>query len=161
MEENKKKRKPNFFDVLLVVLVILVAVVAYVISHSNVGKEVVTRTYVVEIADLKEGMEDAVKPGDKVVDKIKNYDMGVVTAVEAVPHTYSVVDEETGVMKQAVVPGSICLLITVEAETIESDDRIATTGGYIIRTGTAVSCSAGKLTGSGYILEVERLEDGQ
>ena len=154
---NKTRKHPNFFDILIILLLVLVAAAAYFVSHrDSTAQEVVMRTCTIELADLEERMAGSVAVGDQVTDNIKNYEIGTVTAVEAQPYTQGVVDEENAVLRQQPTPGRIRLLVTVECATVEGEKEIATTSGYTLRTGTAVSISAGQLTGTGYILYVER-----
>lgn len=154
---NKTRKHPNFFDILIILLLVLIAVGAYLLSHrDSAGQEVVTRTCTIELTDLEERMADSVAVGDLVTDNIKNYEIGTVTAVEVQPYTQGVVDEENAILRQEPTPGRVKLLVTVECDTVEGEQEIATTSGYTLRTGTSVSVSAGKLTGTGYILYVER-----
>lgn len=154
---NKTRKHPNFFDILIILLLVLIAVAAYFVSHrDNTTQEVGMRSCTIELTDLEESMADSVAVGDQVTDNIKNYEIGTVTAVEVQPYTQGVVDEENAVLRQQATPGRIKLLVTVECPTVESEKEVATTGGYTLRTGTAVSVSAGKLTGAGYIVYVER-----
>lgn len=154
---EKRRLHPNFFDILFLVLILAVAVVAYLLSHSSDtrGKEVITRTYRLELEYLQEDMADCVAVGDAVTDNIQNYDLGTVTAMEVVPYTASVNNEEAGTVDQVPVEGYISLWLTVEVDTVETDSAITTVSGYDLRTGKAVSCSVGMLTSAGYILAVE------
>ncbi len=160
MEPKSKRKRPNFFDVLIILLILLAAVVAYWLSHSDsVGQTSILRTYQIELTTLRESMVDYVSVGDSVTDTVKNYAMGTVVDIQVLPEYNTVVDKTTGVARQAEVPGYVTLLLTVESETSETEEEITTVGGYTIRTGISVSCSVGTLVASGYILEVERLED--
>lgn len=155
---KKTRKRPNFFDILIILLVLLVAVAAYFLSHRDgtQGKEVITRSYTIELMDLDARMADTVAVGDQVTDNIKNYEIGTVTAVEAYPYEVGVVDEAAGVTRQVVMPGRIVLLLTVECDTVETEKEVNTVSGYTLRTGTSVSVSAGELTAGGYILSMER-----
>lgn len=155
---KQTRKHPNFFDILIILLVLAVAVAAYFLSHrdGSQSKETVTRQYTIELVDLEESMLDDVAVGDAVTDNVKNYAMGTVTAVESYPYEVSVVDETTGVTRQVAVPDRYVLLLTVESPTVETEKEIHTVSGYTLRTGTAVSCSAGELTSAGYILSLQR-----
>lgn len=155
---KQTKKHPNFFDILIILLVLLVAVAAYFLSHRDgaAGKEIVTRSCTIELMDLDTRMAETVAVGDTVMDNIKNYEIGTVTAVESYPYEVGVVDEAAGVTRQVVSPGRIVLLLTVECDTVETEKEINTVSGYTLRTGTSVSISAGELTAAGYILSLER-----
>lgn len=158
MEENKiTRRRPNLFDGLFILLLAAVAVVAFLLSHGGFGgNDTVRRTYRVELRELDAEMVDYVAVGDQVTDNIKNYAMGTVTAIEVVPATKAVLDEEAGIVRQAPIEGKIMLHLTVEVDTVEDADSVDAVSGYTLRTGASVSCSAGQLSGSGYILSLER-----
>lgn len=151
-----KKRRPNFIDIVFILLVVGVVMVAYVLIHGGDTEATQVRSYVVELTDLYPEMADGVRVGDRVTDNVKNYDMGIVTAVEVTPYTVTAVDEEAGIVRDAEIPGKITLILTVESETTETERGIATVSGYDLRIGTAVSCSIGELTASGYIIGLER-----
>lgn len=157
MEEQKKRRHPNFFDIIFVVVILAVAAVAYFLSHDSAsGQTTVTRSYVLELTQLQEGMESYVAVGDTVTDNVKNYEIGTVTDVQVVPYTSAATDEEAGIVKQAPINGYISLQLTIEVDTVETDSQISTESGYVLRVGTSVSCTVGSLRGSGYILQLDR-----
>ncbi len=156
--EQKKRRRINFFDLLFVVIILAVAVAAYFLSHGSdtQGGKTVTRSYTLELTNLQENMAEYVAVGDTVTDNVRNYDLGTVTEVQVQPCETTVVDEEAGVVRQATLDGYITLVLTITVDTVETDSQITTDSGYTLRTGTAVSCSVGSLTASGYILTIER-----
>lgn len=155
---EKKKKRPNFIDIIFVLLVLGVILVAWFLIHGSQGAsaDTVTRSYVVELLELNPDMADYLAVGDKVKDNIKNYDIGIVTNVEEIPAIATVVDEETGVIRVAEIPGKITLVVTIEAQTVETEKAISTVSGYDLRIGTAVSCTIGRLTASGYIIGMDR-----
>lgn len=153
---EKKKRRPNLIDIVFLLLIVGLVMVAYFLIHGSDEENTVTRSYVVELTELYPDMADAVSVGDKVTDNVKNYDMGVVTAVEVTPYTVVALDEESGIYRETEVPGKITLLLTIEAETTETEQTISTVSGYELRIGTSVSCTVSGLTGAGYIIGLER-----
>ncbi len=158
MEETKKRRRPNLFDILFIVLILAVAAVAWYVSREDgqIQAETRTRTYLLELSDMDESMARYVAVGDKVKDNVKNFDMGAVTAIEVVQATGQVVDEEARVVRQSPREDRVLILLTVEAETTETNTTVSTVGGYSLRVGKSVSCTVGQLTSPGYILAVER-----
>lgn len=158
MEQKKQRRHPNFFDIIFVVVILAVAVAAYLISHDSGtrGQATVSRSYILELTQLQEGMESCVAVGDTVTDNIKNYEIGTVTDIQVVPYTSAATDEEAGVVKQAAMQGYISLQLTIEADTVETESEISTVSGYTLRVGASVSCTVGSLKGSGYILQLDR-----
>ena len=157
MPEKKTRRRPNFFDILFVVLILAVAATAWFLSHRETATaETRPRTYMVELVDMEKPVAESIQVGAAVRDNVKNLDMGVVTAVEVVPSTVMVLDEEAEVIRQAVRPDRYNVHVTIQAETLETATSVETAGGYVLRVGGAVSCTVGGTTGSGYILVVER-----
>ena len=157
MDTAKKRKHLNLFDVLFVLIILVLVVAAYLISHGGFSKkEITTRTYLLELADLPDGMQDSVAVGSRVEDNIRNYDIGTVTAVEIVPSTGAVLDEGTHTIRQSVNPDQITMLLTIQADTVEKEDAVETVSGYPLRVGGSVSCTAGSLTASGYILALDR-----
>ena len=155
---EKKKRHPNWIDIAFIVLLIAVVAVAYVLSHSDstATVETVKRSYVVELTNLDPNMADCLAVGDRVTDNVKNYDLGTVTALEVSPYETLCMDEESGSMRLTQVPDKITLLVTIEADTTETAQQIATASGYTLRVGTSVSCTIGQLTAAGYIIGLDR-----
>lgn len=154
---EKKRKHPNFIDIILIVLVVAVAAVAYFLSHQDASPaQTVKRSYVLEVTQLDPAIADCVEAGDTVTDNIKNYDMGVVTAVERQTSTAAVLNKELGEYVLAEYPDKVTLYITIEADTTESDSTIATESGYTLRIGTGVSCTIGAMKASGYIVGLDR-----
>ena len=152
-----KKRRPNFFDIVFIVLILALAGGAYAISHGlSANQTVTTRTYLLEVAGLEPGMEQAVAVGSSVTDNIRNYEIGTVTQVEEVPSLGGVFDETSGVVRQTALPDQITLHVTVQVDTVETEKNVTTVSGYDLKTGKAVSCTMGEVTCSGYILHVDR-----
>lgn len=155
---EKKRKHPNFIDIAFLLLIAAVALAAYFISHqdSEAVNQTTMRSYVVELSDLDPSMSEYVAVGDAVTDNVKNYALGTVTAVEVVPYTMDVMDEEAGVYREAEVPNRISLQITIEAATLETDKQITTDSGYVLQVGGAISCTAGVLSGPGHIIALDR-----
>ncbi len=154
---ERKKFRVSGIDVVFVVLILAVVLGAYWLIHRDGGDAVPRkRSYVIELTELDASMADAVAVGDTVTDNVKNYHMGTVTDVTVTAAVADVLDEESGILREAEVPGKITLLVTVEADTTETDQTITTTGGFDLRIGTSVSCSVGGLTATGFIVGLDR-----
>lgn len=156
MEERKKRLRINLFDIAIIILILLVAGAAYLLSHNDAGAEVISRSYVLELQNLDASMADYVQIGDTVTDSVKNYPIGTVTEVAVVPYMATTSDLQNGVIRETEVPGKISLLLTVQADTTETQRDITTLSGYVLRTGTSVSCQVGNLVSKGFILKVDR-----
>lgn len=133
---DKKRKYPNIIDVVFLFLIAAVALTAYFLSHdSTENVNTVTASYTVELTDPEGLTADSVKIGDRVTDNARGYDMGSVTAVEALPSA---------------------LRITVEAGTVENEKGISTASGCSIRVGTQVWCTVGTLSAKGTVVELSR-----
>lgn len=158
MEQKKPRKRLNFFDLLIVLLLLAVVAVAYLLSHDSTptAKNIIPRTYTVELPRLELGMKDYVSVGDTVTDNIKNYAIGTVTDIELQPSTNTVLDEEHEIFRQAVLNDRVTLVLTIEVDTVETDSAVDTLSGYTLRTGTSVSLTAGQLYAAGTVLSVSR-----
>lgn len=155
---EKKKFRPNILDILLLLLIAAVALAAYAISHRQEAgpQQAITRSYTIELTNLDGTMLESVQPGDLVKDNVKNLELGVVTAVEVSATTVSSLNKETGLYQETEVPGKYTMLVTVRADTTETDKQVSTVSGFILRVGTSVSCTVGNLYASGYIVKLDR-----
>ena len=89
-----------------------------------------------------EGIEDQdgytyndIQPGDKLVDNIKNFEMGTVISAEAVPVQSLQLDHDNQQYVLADLEGYEDVLVTVESPCTLSDEALTTAGGYAVRVG--------------------------
>jgi hypothetical protein len=94
--------------------------------------------------------------GEHFKENTKNYDAGVVTAVEVVPYTVDVTDQEAGSVRQAEVEGRETLLITLEVDAVDTESSLTSGDGMTLRVGESASISNANMTGTGYIVSIER-----
>lgn len=154
---EKKKRHPNFIDIIFIVLIAAVALTAYWLSHRGAdSQDTVIRSYTLELAELTPEAAALIEVGAPVVDNIKNYPIGTVVQVELAPSTICVLNEEAMMYHFTEVPNKVTATVTVEVETVETERDLTTVSGYNLRVGTLVSCSIRELTASGYILYLDR-----
>lgn len=155
---DKKRRHPNFIDIAFILLIAAVALTAYFLSHqdSEATNQPTLRSYVIELSDLSPEMAQYIAVGDTVTDNVKNYHLGTVTAVEVIPYRMPALDEQAGIYRNCDVPNRISLLVTVEAETLETDKQITTASGFVIRVGATLSCSVGRFSAPGCIAAMDR-----
>lgn len=154
---EKKKRHPNFIDIVFIVLIAAVAVTAYWLSHRGADmQQAVPRTYTLELAELTPEAAALIEVGDPVVDNIKNYPIGTVVNVELAPTTICVLNENAMKYHFTEVPNKVTAMVTIEVDTVETERDLTTVSGYNLRVGTLVSCSIEDLTASGYILYLDR-----
>ena len=93
---GKKKFKINFFDIVIVIVVIAIGAVVYAMTNKEVVQETKTIRYTIELVNQNEGFTENINVGDDIYDNIKNYYMGKVVSVEAVPYKKLIPDSENG-----------------------------------------------------------------
>ncbi len=156
---SKRKLRFNAIDGLIIlVIAAVVFVLLYVFVFSERENQTAQVTYkniqyVVEIQNIDERLEEAVKKGQLVEEAVERKKIGTVSGVQAVPFEKITFDYETGKETTASVDGKINLKITIEAQAVETD-RAFTVDGYEIRVGQQYSLILPDLYGYGYCTEI-------
>lgn len=155
-----EKRKFNFFDFFLIVLIIIAVVGAtWFLGRNNGGDGDTTRiSYVVEVQKLTEDEYGTIEIGDKVLDSVGKYDIGVITAIDTVPYTVNMYNSVSGVMEQVVMEGYSSLRLTIEADATVTDYEI-TVGSYRIAVGKGINIQSRHFVGTGFCLTIDVTED--
>ena len=155
---NKKRKRPNWIDIAFLVVIAAVALAAYLISHQNseAVASTVTRSVVIEITEVAPEAANTIAAGDVAKEITKNQVLGTVTSVEVAPMYEEVFDEDAGICRRAEVPGKATLLVTIQADTLETPDQISAASGFPLRIGTGVMCTIGGFYGTGHIVGVDR-----
>lgn len=157
---SKRKLRFNAIDALIIlVIAAAVFVLLYVFVFSERGTQTsaevnyTTIHYVVELTNIDEHLEDAVKKGQAVEDAVERKKIGTVSGVQAIPYEKVTFDYENGRETAAAVEGKITLKISIEAQAVESD-RAFTVDGCEIRVGQQYSLILPDLYGYGYCTEI-------
>ncbi|MBR5312718.1 MAG: DUF4330 domain-containing protein [Clostridia bacterium] len=158
---SKRKLRFNGIDALIIlVIAAAVFVLLYVFVFSGRGSQQtaaeVTYTtihYVVELQNIDEHLEDAVKKDQRVEDAVERKKIGTVSGVQAVPFEKVTFDYQNGRETFSSVDGKITLKITIEAQAVETD-RAFTVDGCEIRVGQQYSLILPDLYGYGYCTEI-------
>lgn len=164
MEQNtpKFRLRLNLFDGIALVLALAVgafllwsalkpAAPAEGTSHSTA-----TVRYTVRFQKWIEGTGVLVESGDKLVDNIKNYELGTVVSAKAVPSQSLQLDHQSRQYVLAGIPGCEDVLVTVEAPCTTSDEAILLGGGYALRVGSVAYIRGEGYMASGPIISIER-----
>jgi hypothetical protein len=162
---GEKKKLFNLFDVILIGLVgIALAVVLITrLTSAESAVSVVETTkvrYMVELTDLIPGTAALVKPGDKLVEAEKKYEVGTVVSCESGPTIKLGKNLETGDYVLSEMPGYETAYILIEADCPVSETSFIAGGGFRVCGGVQVMLRGPGYYGGGYILYVER-GDGQ
>lgn len=157
---SKRKLRFNAIDALIIlVIAAAAAVLLYVFVFSGRGTqtaaEVTTTTirYVVELQNMDEHLQDAVKKGQLVEDAVERKKIGMVSGIQAVPFEKITFDYVNGRETTSSVEGKVTLKITIEAQAVETD-RAFTVDGCEIRVGQQYSLMLPDLYGYGYCTEI-------
>ena len=113
--------------------------------------------YTIRFRRWAPGSSGAVKAGDKSADNIKNYEVGQVVSVQAVPALAQVPDQNSRRWVWAELEGFEDVLVTVESPCVISDDAITIGGGYQVRVGTVGYFRGEGYMGSGPIVAIEEV----
>lgn len=164
LDEESKRRlrmtrrhyKPNLFDIVIILVILALGVGVYLFANREVAAETKTLRYTIELSDMPEGFSEKVEVGDDLTDNIKNYYMGKVVQVDAVPFTKLADDMENGKILDSVVPERESVLIVVEANVTESASEFRVNGNFLVKAGLEIAAKGPGYAGEGYILTVER-----
>jgi len=156
MNENNKKIRVNFFDIIIIVIVACIGIGLYVFTHKDSTLETKQLTYRIELNGVVKGLADYIHEGDVLYENTKNYKMGKVVSVETVPYSTIVPDYENNVYRDSVDPTSESVIITLNADVTETDNAFAVDGQFIVRAGTEIFVKGPGYAGEGYVIEIER-----
>ena len=163
-QKNPKFRlRLNLFDGIVLVLALAVGAVLLWTAlkpAAPTGGEAaptsVTVRYTVRFQRWVDGSGALVESGDKLVDAIKNYELGTVVSAEVVPASAFVLDHEQGAYVLSPIEGYEDVLVTVESPCTVSDESVVVGGGYPIYVGATAYIRGEGYMASGPIISVER-----
>lgn len=163
MEQKKFRLRLNLFDG--IVLVLALAVGAFLLWNAmkpRLPEEAVpaassTVQYTVRLQKCIPGTSELIREGDQVADNIKNYVVGNVTAVEAVPCRRRVMDEEGLRKVWAETDAFEDILLTLEARCQITDSAIVLDGGYELRVGSTAYLRGLGYMGTGPVVAIEEV----
>ena len=159
MEPNKPKFRfrLNLFD--SIVLVLALAVGAFLV-WSAIKPAAAPVQYTIRFQKMIQGVSERIKPGDQLVDTVKNYELGTVVSVETVPAQALIQDHEDKAFVLAGIEGYEDALVTVEAPYTEGEDSLLLGGGFKLRVGVTAYVRGSGYMGSGPVVSIERGEQG-
>ncbi len=161
MEKKKIRFKLNLFDGIVLALgLCAVLVLGYMMLKpapaQQEGGAVNTVTYTVRLEKVLEGAGALIKPGDELVDVIKNYKLGKVVSVEILPCTMPVEDHINKREVSALIEGYENVLVTVEGSGSMGENAFLLDGGYALRVNTMMYLKGSGYMGSGPVVSIER-----
>ena len=164
--EKKKHSIINVFDIVVIAIAVALAALLFLTRSSGTASDSGTEetaksgtvTYTIELSGMVNGSAEKISVGDKLVDKVKKYDIGTVTAVEVTNTVRQVQDLVNGGTVEAEMSTLETATVTLEAPCTETDTDILVAGGYDIKVGLSVSVKGPGYYGTGYIVGIERGE---
>ena len=166
MENNNEKfrLRLNLFDGIVLVLAVVVAglLVWNHLKPETPEQDPASSTleYVVRFQRWPDSTVDMVKEGDKLVDNVKNFELGTVKSVEVVPATGEVFNENEKRFHRAEVPGYKDILVTVVSDSaFVAPDMIKLDGGVQLRVGMPLYIRGQGYMASGPVVSIERAEE--
>ena len=112
--------------------------------------------YTIRLQKVLEGTGALVKPGDELVDAVKNFDLGKVAEVSVEPASRSIVNEENQTYVTAQIPGYEDIYITIQTAATRSSENILLGSGYEIRVAEQIYVRGPGYLGSGDVYAIER-----
>lgn len=162
MEQKNFRLRLNLFDGIVLVLALAVGALllwSALKPTAPTAAETVNATtvqYTVRFQKWIEGTGALVEPGDKLVDNIKNYELGTVVSAQVVPAQSLQLSHDDRAFVLTTIHGYEDVLVTVESPCTISDDAITLGGGYALRVGSTAYIRGEGYMASGPIISMER-----
>ena len=157
----KFRLRLNLFDGIVLILALAVGVLLLwtALKPEPAADQPAATTstvrYVVRFQKWMEGTGSLIEEGDKLVDNIKNYDLGQVVSTQVVPVEYQMLDHENREYVLSDLEGYEDILVTVESSCTVGD-IILLGGGYELRVGSIAYIRGEGYMASGPIISIER-----
>ena len=166
MEQKKFRLRLNIFDG--IVLLAALAVGAFLLWNAmkpEVPQETVTTNnstvrFTVRVMHWSEGTSALIQKGDQIADNIKNYVLGEVVDVQAVPCRQRVPDRESLRYVWTEVEGFEDVLVTLESPCNVTERTTMVDGAYELRVGDMAYLRGVGYMGSGPVVAIE-VEEAQ
>jgi hypothetical protein len=162
-KKNNFRLRLNLFDG--IVLVLALAVGAFLMwtalkpsapAGGEAAPSTATVRYTVRFQKWVAGSGSLVEAGDKLVDNIKNYDLGTVVSAEVVPAQAFTLDSDEESFVISPIEDFEDVLVTVESSCTVSESGVIVGGGYPLRVGGIAYIRGEGYMASGPIISIER-----
>lgn len=166
MERNTEKfrLRLNLFDALVLLLALgALAFLLWNAAKPEPPQEVVPEVtsavrYTVRLRRWLPGTSQLVRPGDRITDSIKNYNIGTVVSVQAVPARSQVLDRESRRYVWRETEAYEDVLITLQAPCTVDEKAITVDGGYAVRVAADAYIRGEGYMGSGVVVSIEGVQ---
>lgn len=152
----------NLFDTVILALAVIVGLVLLWNLIKPAPKDgsgapgTQTIRYVVQYYRWQEGDSSRIVPGTTVEDGIKNYRIGKVVDVKAVPATALILNQVTRKYEIHTLPGLEDVLVTMEAQGTFDDRGVNLDNGFLLRVGETIYGRGEGYMGIGPAISIER-----
>lgn len=164
IENRKLFGKISVFDVIIILLVIAIGIFAYCYLYSpgnitTINKYLTTK-FQIRIDNLPIGTNAHISKGDMIYDNETNVYVGKVVEFEVQEYKLMVEDYENNKFVEAVVPNRERIILTLETTVQDAGADLITPNNYYIKVGKDLHLRGPSYAGSGYIIQIDRMEDG-
>ena len=158
-----KRFRLNLFDG---IVLLLAAAVAVFLLWRMVGPEIPVQSdpaatstvrYTVRFQRWAPGTSHIIEAKDRIVDNIKNYEVGHVVSAEVAPAKAQMLDVENQRYIWVELDEFEDVLVTIEAPCVITDAAITVGGGYELRVGSTGYFKGAGYMGSGPIVAIEEV----
>lgn len=155
------KKKFGIFDIVIILLVICAIFFAYkiVLGDKIVDKVREQVTFTVEIKGADEDLVLAMQPGDVVYNSVNDILLGTVVNVETKEATEITTNLNKGEFKIDNYENQKHVYLTIYGNADSVDNKHIKLAEKELKVGTDISVESDKYVSSGYIVEIDRLED--
>lgn len=163
--ENKKLfGKVNIVDILLVLIVLVVGLVAYKKIFSSessisIGAKFYKTNFVMRVDSVPTNLINYLEEGSEVYDNESNVYIGKLLSFYSGDYEVECADRENDTYVKTTVPNKNSVYLKVEAEVADNPGDLITANNYYVKVGKYLSVRAKNFAGSGYIIEVDRIEE--
>lgn len=163
MEQKRFRLKLNLFDGIVILLAVAAAafllwrMVKPELPVQSDPATASTVRYTVRFKRWMPGTSHVVEAGDRIMDNIKNYEVGHVVSAEAATATSQTLDIQSDRYIWMEMDGFEDVLVTIEAPCVVTDGAITVGGGYEVRVGSTAYLKGEGYMGSGPIVAIEEV----
>lgn len=161
--DNKFRLRLNLFDGIVLVLALAVgaALLWSVLKPAAApaetgGSAAGTVRYTIQFQRCLEGTVNAIHPGDRLTDSIRNYELGRVVSAAASPARALRLDNNSRTYILTTMAGYEDIDVVVEAPCTVTDEAVTVGGGYPVRAGASAFIQGDGYLATGFITAVER-----
>ncbi len=160
--EGRFRLKLNLFDGIVILIALAVAAVLLwtrmkpAAAAPEGAPASATTQYTIRLQKTLPGTGDLIKAGDRLVDVVKNFELGTVVSAAAMPATDSIINEEEKSYVTAEIPGYEDVDIVVEANVTYGEEKVLVGSGYELRVGEKIYVRGPGYLGSGEVYAIER-----